>query len=100
MAAFDPSRLYVSLLNTGLQTKDNPLYQVIHDLIGTVATVNKQTNTLVSSGGSVGIPGPQGLQGLPGLDGDIIDEPLIVPRSINDLITSFTPSSIVFIGPS
>lgn len=31
--SFDPSRLYVALLNTGLQTKDNPLYQVIYQLI-------------------------------------------------------------------
>lgn len=31
--SFDPNRLFAQLLNTGLQTKDNPLYQVIHQLI-------------------------------------------------------------------
>ncbi|SRR6266571_5170653 len=53
MAAFDPSRLYSTLLNTGLQTKDNPTYQVIRDLIGTLSAVNTQLNTVVGSTASV-----------------------------------------------
>jgi hypothetical protein len=47
----DPSRLYTALLNTGLQQKDNPLYQVIHDLIGQLVNVNKVTN-IIGGGGS------------------------------------------------
>ena len=74
--ASDPSRLYQLLLNTGLQQKDNPLHQVIHDLIGHVISVNKSINTIISGGGSgsgtVGPQGIQGIQGLPGLDGEII----------------------------
>ncbi|MBI3334566.1 hypothetical protein HYZ97_03705 [Candidatus Pacearchaeota archaeon] len=79
MAAFDPSRLYVSLLNTGLQTRDNALYQVIHDLIGTLAGVNKQVNVIGTPSAPatttiqqlIGIPGEDGesIEGLPGLQG-------------------------------
>jgi hypothetical protein len=65
--AIDPSRLYTALLNTGLQRKDNPLYQVIHDLIANLITLNLQTNS--SSSGSVGPPGPTGPQGPQGLQG-------------------------------
>lgn len=36
----DPARLYSALLNTGLQTKDNPLYQVIYQLIGQVVKLS------------------------------------------------------------
>lgn len=67
----DPTRLYSALLNTGLQSKDNALYQVIHDIIGNLALISNQTNT--SSGGSTGsqgIQGIQGQQGIPGRDGD------------------------------
>jgi hypothetical protein len=101
--SFDPSRLYTALLNTGLQQKDNALYQVIHDLIGTVSAVNKQTNTIISGGGSVG---PQGLQGLhvigpPGLDGENGEDSLLnLNPSINNLISSFTQGSVIFAGPS
>src|ERR1035437_1379231 len=79
--SFDPSRLYVSLLNTGLQQKDNPLYQVIHDLIGAVAVVNKQTNTIISGGGSAGPAGKDGLPGPPGLSLDISDnnDSILIP---------------------
>jgi hypothetical protein len=52
MAIFDPSRLYSTLLNTGLQVKDNALYQVVHDLIAALVTVNKQLNGVISSSSS------------------------------------------------
>ena len=48
--AFDPARLYSILLNTGLQTKNNPLYQVIYNLIGSVSSL---TNSSSSSSSSV-----------------------------------------------
>jgi Collagen triple helix repeat (20 copies) len=77
MTLYDPTRLYSALLNTGLQQKNNPLYQVIYDLIGAVAGINKQANTTASGGN----PGPQGIQGkmgLPGVDGiDGEDAPVI-----------------------
>lgn len=44
--SIDPSRLYTALLNTGLQRKDNALYQVIHDLIKTVTSINIQINPI------------------------------------------------------
>lgn len=94
----DPARLYSALLNTGLQSRDNALYQVIHDLIANLVLVSKQTNTVISGGSSTsvvnnnntqflnsvsdseipgedgrpgvqGIQGIQGPQGIPGLDG-------------------------------
>lgn len=94
----DPARLYSALLNTGLQSRDNALYQVIHDLIANLVLVSKQTSTVISGGSSTsivnnnttqfmdsgsnfgepgedGIPGVsgkqgiQGPQGIPGMDG-------------------------------
>src|ERR1035437_3926972 len=102
--SFDPSRLYVSLLNTGLQQKDNPLYQVIHDLIGAVAVVNKQTNTIILGGGSAGPAGKDGLPGPPGFllggDNSSSDDDSIRPNpSINSLISNFTQGSVIFAGP-
>ncbi len=52
MALLDPSRLYSTLLNTGLHNKDNALHQVIHDLIDTIIAINKQVNGLASSSSS------------------------------------------------
>lgn len=70
MAQNDPAKLYALLMNTGLQQKDQPLYQVIHDLIATLVGVNTQVNTVssaISSPGS-GNVGKQGIQGIAGLD--------------------------------
>ncbi len=47
----DSARLYSALLNTGLQTKDNALYQVIYNLIGAVVQQQKVASAAVSSGG-------------------------------------------------
>jgi hypothetical protein len=76
--AINPSRLYTTLLNTHLQSKDNPLYQVLHDLIDNLIAVNAQVNSGRTNGtnginginGLNSIPGPQGLNGEDGLDGD------------------------------
>ncbi len=43
---FDPSRLHSALLNTGLQSKDNPLYQVIHQLIGVTDESSKSISSI------------------------------------------------------
>lgn len=90
--AIDPTRLYTALLNTGLQQKDNPLYQVIHDLINNLSAISKQTNlsssissntntiqnnitqlltTLSEDGidGLDGVPGLSGVQGIQGISG-------------------------------
>lgn len=50
----DPNRLYSALLNTGLQQKDNPLYQVLHDLIGLLAGVTPTTPTFTGGSGGGG----------------------------------------------
>lgn len=105
VGGFDPSRLYVALLNTGLQTKDNPLYQVIYQLIGTVAklradstasssggsssitNVNQfiQQITLGDDGGGEGEIGPPGLSGSDGANGMVpyfiaLTETFIIPE--------------------
>jgi len=60
--AADVTRLKSILLNTGLQIKDNPLYQLLNGLIDGLSDVNKG----VSSFTSVSIPGPPGPAGAPG----------------------------------
>lgn len=89
--SLNPSRLYALLLKTGLQQKDNRLYQVLHDLIGAITDLSGSSSSSIISGsgstvlaqimqGSPGsdgldgedalvIPGPQGLRGSPGLIG-------------------------------
>lgn len=52
--AFDPSRLYTALLNTGLQQKDNPTYQVIHDLIKTLNLIASQLGGITGKSGGGG----------------------------------------------
>lgn len=95
IAKIDPSRLYTTLLNTGLQQKDNALYQVLRDLIRNftelvsfVANNPSTGNTnLIGTQGQVGpvftiedgldgldgqnipVQGPQGIQGNIGLTG-------------------------------
>lgn len=68
----DPAKLYPLLLNTGLQTRDNPTYQVIYNLITTLVALNKQFGSSSSGGGggggSVGPQGPTGISGANGLD--------------------------------
>lgn len=101
----DPSRLYTALLNTGLQQKDNALYQVIYNLIGDLIGIARQTNTIISGGSSsvtnisqqiiqglqledgidgdigiglIGSQGVQGIQGNPGISGDDGEDGLTV----------------------
>lgn len=99
--SFNPSRLYSTLLNTGLQTKDNPLYQVLHDLIAAVASVNKQTDTIISGGSS-----PQIIIDLPTspiiFDDSSFDNNDIIRLNpaIQDLISNFIQGSVIFAGPS
>lgn len=96
----DPSRLLVTLQNTGLQQKDNPLYQVIRDIIQEVLSVSKVT-TIISGGGSVGPQGIQGIQGVPGEllnSGDNIEDNICYVdfRNVGGI---YTPGSVIFAGP-
>ena len=52
--AFDPSRLFTQLLNTGLQNKDNPLYQLISQIIDALKTLTASTGVPGSSSGGSG----------------------------------------------
>jgi hypothetical protein len=52
--AFDPSRLKSQLLNTGLQVKDNPLFQVINLLIDATSKISVDTSGGSSGGGGGG----------------------------------------------
>lgn len=76
------SRLYSTLLNTGLQTKDNPLYQVIHSLIDEI----KRLNALIaanssSGGGSSTIINNQFMSGMMGIAGEDGADAIIIPGS-------------------
>lgn len=77
--SFDPTRLYVLLLNTGLQTRDQPLYQLIRQLIGTLSDISTTTNTIVSGGGGGGSTNvTQIIQSLLGDITDSFDESMII----------------------
>lgn len=52
MAGVDPARLYHLLLNTGLQNKDQALYQVVYELIGQVLKLTAQVTSSASGGGA------------------------------------------------
>lgn len=89
---FRQDRLYVALLNTGLQSKDPPLYQVIYQLIGalnliansvTSGSSSSTTNAIIQNAlqqfiassldgadGLDGIPGSPGVRGLTGAQGN------------------------------
>ncbi len=72
MPEFQQDRLYSALLNTGLQTKDTPLYQVIYQLIGAINTLGKGITGGSSGGGgstTIIVQGTQGPMGQPGQDG-------------------------------
>jgi hypothetical protein len=97
MAKIDPTRLYTALLNTGLQNKDNPLYQVIHDLIGILANINKQTNTLSGSSGSTSIIQQTVIQLSDFVEGDAESWPIFPPPLSDAEIDAFIP---YFIGPT
>lgn len=86
--SFDPSRLKSILLGTGLQQKDNRLYQFLNQLIDALSSLNTQTSSINSSSSvtnitniiqqlalsesgedgmdGIGIIGPQGPKGDPG----------------------------------
>lgn len=71
MKALSLDRLQSQLLNSGLQQKDMPLYQVINTLIQATRDSLRQIEVLVSasSGSSSNEQGIQGLPGIPGFDG-------------------------------
>lgn len=48
MINFDPSRIHQALLNTGLQNKDNPLYQVLKQIIDALKQAASGVNSNIS----------------------------------------------------
>lgn len=83
MALFDPSRLYTQLQNTQLQNKDQPLFQLINQMIGAMVAINKLQNASSGGGGgssstvisqiiqqlNFGLDSGDGEQGFPGAQG-------------------------------
>lgn len=92
MSLIDASRLKYQLQNTGLQNKDNPLWQLLYQMLGVLEALNKEVGGLVidntSGGGSTvinllgfatlgddgggggdGEVGPPGVPGAAGEDG-------------------------------
>lgn len=52
--AFNPDRLYTQLQNTGLAVKDNPLFQLIRELIKAVSSITGSVGTVTIGSGSSG----------------------------------------------
>lgn len=52
--AFDPSRLLVQLQNTGLANKDNPLFQLLFQMIRALTDLFTLVNSLTGGGGGGG----------------------------------------------
>lgn len=79
--AIDPSRLIYQLQNTGLQNKDNPLYQLLFQMIQIVAGLDKSVTAASSqSGGSsitniLGFPPLLSDSGAEGLLNDMLSIP-------------------------
>lgn len=98
----DLSRLYAQLQNTGLQQKDNALYQVIRDLIANLIDAIKTSNSGSGGTGATGQQGPQGIQGVPGeiLDIDSNIEDNICYVDFRNLGGIYTSGSVIFAGPS
>jgi hypothetical protein len=94
VSLIDASRLKYQLQNTGLQNKDNPLWQLLYQMLGVLEALNKEVGGLVidntSGGGNTvinllgfatlgddggggssesGPPGPAGAAGANGTDG-------------------------------
>jgi hypothetical protein len=82
----DPARLHALLLNTGLQQKNQPLYQVMHDLITTVLGVN--TNVTQVVGTVSNLPAP--------LSGTVTDT--IKPLVLDELIIGNGGNDIKSLG--
>jgi hypothetical protein len=57
------SRLKSQLLTSGLQQKDQPLFQVINQLIGALSDTAQVAASGGSGGGTIGPPGPAGKDG-------------------------------------
>lgn len=75
----NPDRLYQILQNTGLQNKDQPLYQLLFYLIGIINDINNTSSGGGGGGGGssttvlintlLGLPGDEGLNGEDGIPG-------------------------------
>lgn len=99
--AFDPARLFSQLLNTGLQSKDNPLYQVIYQLISLGVQLNGSSssragNLVAGDGISLDTSNPaQTTISASGYwtlltDGDLV-APELIWTSDGDVIAVFVP---------
>lgn len=101
----DIVRLRTTLLTTGLQQKDQPLYQLLYQLINELNGVSDSVSTSVVISNT---PGPQGPAGPPGFlsfddsGGDGGDITLPGPRGIdgaNGMVPYFIALSEVFVIP-
>lgn len=97
---FDPARLIVQLNNTGLQNRDNPLYQFLYQLIG---AVNKINNATISSSGSSSGGGGTSIAssiGIPGQDGNDGDSgfPVPGPAGINGATGAQGPQGVTLLA--
>lgn len=99
----DLSKLQAQLLNTGIQIKDNPLYQVIKQLIASLADINKAGGAAVSSITNIGGVTVTSIA-IPNLDDGFSDDGFIIPGpagadGANGMVPYFIAATEKFIIP-
>lgn len=97
--AVNLSRLKAQLLVSGIQQTNNPLWQVINQLIDAAQTIS---NSSSGSSSSVGVIGKDGLSGPPGISGEDGDDGSIGPQGMHgiDGVAGITgPTGPTTIGP-
>ena len=80
-------RLRSQLLTTGLQNKDNPLWQVIDQLIAATKVIQSKINTSIASSAAI-ITSASFLM--------VNDETVTFPNSKQTNLTGFTSGSVIF----
>jgi hypothetical protein len=115
MPSFDSKRLYSALLNTGLQSKDPALYQVIYQLINVMVGAQNSISSLSGSSGDTNVteinntyqiitgsktggaaqnrivPGPQGVKGDTGASGPSLPGPLGIIKHYVETYPRYVP---------
>ena len=88
-AGMDPSRLYTVLQKTDLRTKDPILYQLLYNLIGTIAKLN-QTSSSSGGGGGGGSTSVVNIQNIITALGDVVEntEYLMIPGTSSAAVVS------------
>lgn len=98
--SIDPSRLYATLQNTGLQKKDNPLYQVLRGLIDVANKIIPSSSGSSGGGGSSSTTTNIYQLMNPMVDDSSNSEGELFGNPANINFPFLTKGSVIFAGPS